>query len=224
MEAVVRFRKEMFRRGAPPPICVQLGSHAAAVEAAALAGPSEPDNDELALPSRPLHRLKLSANATAENARGIAGFARTMSHPRSLTYPHLLLPRLQELQTVAQAGASGSEAVAPAGLAQPKGVGEFRRKKREGPQRRMVDHQLPPYVEANFRSLHFMMVRFPKVSDFPREKCAPPCPPALPPSAPHAPPAGVLTRRATSRLRVSARCPPVGTQLGGPGAVFRSSS
>ena len=91
---------------------------------------------------------------------------------------------LQELQTIAQAGASGSEVVVPAGLAQPKGVGEFRRKPREGPQRRMVDHRLPPYVECNFRSLHFMMVRFPKVSDFPREKCAPRCPPALtPPTA-----------------------------------------
>ena len=92
---------------------------------------------------------------------------------------------LQELQTIAQAGASGSEVVVPAGLAQPKGVGEFRRKPREGPQRRMVDHRLPPYVECNFRSLHFMMVRFPKVSDFPREKCAPRCPPALTP--PHGP-------------------------------------
>ena len=91
---------------------------------------------------------------------------------------------LQELQTIAQAGASGSEVVVPAGLAQPKGVGEFRRKPREGPQRRMVDHRLPPYVECNFRSLHFMMVRFPKVSDFPREKCAPRCLPALPPHGP----------------------------------------
>ena len=69
----------------------------------------------------------------------------------------------------------------PAGLAQPKAVHEFRRKPRQGPQRRMVDHLLPPYVECNFRSLHFMMVRFPRVSDFPREKCAPRCLPTLPP-------------------------------------------
>lgn len=88
--------------------------------------------------------------------------------------PHvLLLPRLQELRAISQAGASESEAVVPAGLAQPKNVHEFRRKPRQGPQRRMVDHLLPPYVECNFRSLHFMMVRFPRVSDFPREKCAP---------------------------------------------------
>ena len=87
----------------------------------------------------------------------------------------LLLPRLQELRALSQAGASESEAVVPAGLAQPKAVHEFRRKPRQGPQRRMVDHLLPPYVECNFRSLHFMMVRFPRVSDFPREKCAPRC-------------------------------------------------
>ena len=108
----------------------------------------------------------------------------TVPHPlpsRVLTRMRLWL---QELQTIAQAGASGSEVVVPAGLAQPKGVGEFRRKPREGPQRRMVDHRLPPYVECNFRSLHFMMVRFPKVSDFPREKCAPRCPPALHPHGP----------------------------------------
>ena len=94
-----------------------------------------------------------------------------------------LLPRLQELRALSQAGASESEAVVPAGLAQPKAVHEFRRKPRQGPQRRMVDHLLPPYVECNFRSLHFMMVRFPRVSDFPREKCAPRCPPPLPPQA-----------------------------------------
>ena len=76
----------------------------------------------------------------------------------------------EELRALSQAGASGSEAVVPAGLAQPKAVHEFRRKPRQGPQRRMVDHLLPPYVECNFRSLHFMMVRFPRVSDFPREK------------------------------------------------------
>lgn len=104
----------------------------------------------------------------------------TVSQPSPSRVLTRLRPRLQELQTIAQAGASGSEVVVPAGLAQPKGVGEFRRKPREGPQRRMVDHRLPPYVECNFRSLHFMMVRFPKVSDFPREKCAPRCPPALP--------------------------------------------
>ena len=96
----------------------------------------------------------------------------TVSQPSPSRVLTRLRPRLQELQTIAQAGASGSEVVVPAGLAQPKGVGEFRRKPREGPQRRMVDHRLPPYVECNFRSLHFMMVRFPKVSDFPREKCA----------------------------------------------------
>ena len=116
--------------------------------------------------------------------REVSPFAQHSVSTLALTCPHRLRPRLQELQTIAQAGASGSEVVVPAGLAQPKGVGEFRRKPREGPQRRMVDHRLPPYVECNFRSLHFMMVRFPKVSDFPREKCAPRCPPALtPPTA-----------------------------------------
>ena len=116
----------------------------------------------------------------------------------------LLLPRLQELRALSQAGASESEAVVPAGLAQPKGVHEFRRKPRQGPQRRMVDHLLPPYVECNFRSLHFMMVRFPRVSDFPREKCAPRCPPPLPRRT--CPPADTPSW-------VSARCPPAGTQL-----------
>ena len=116
-----------------------------------------------------------------------------MSQPAPSRVLTRLRPRLQELQTIAQAGASGSEVVVPAGLAQPKGVGEFRRKPREGPQRRMVDHRLPPYVECNFRSLHFMMVRFPKVSDFPREKCAPPA--ALPPYPPPTRPPHALARQ-----------------------------
>ena len=173
--------------------------------------------------------------------REVSPFAQHSVSTLALTCPHRLRPRLQELQTIAQAGASGSEVVVPAGLAQPKGVGEFRRKPREGPQRRMVDHRLPPYVECNFRSLHFMMVRFPKVSDFPREKCARPA--ALPPypEGPwaHVPiacalarqPAGVLTRppaarppAARLRHRVSARCPPVGIQLGRSVTVCSSFS
>ena len=82
--------------------------------------------------------------------------------------------RFQELQAIDSRAAGVSDA-APAGLASltPKTVDQFRRKPREGPQRRMVDHRLPPYVECNFRSLHFMMVRYPKVSDFPRERWAP---------------------------------------------------
>ena len=114
----------------------------------------------------------------------------------------LLLPRLQELRALSQAGASESEAVVPAGLAQPKAVHEFRRKPRQGPQRRMVDHLLPPYVECNFRSLHFMMVRFPRVSAFPREKCAPRCPPTLPP--PSVPTSGLTCRPG---------CPPAALRL-----------
>jgi len=76
----------------------------------------------------------------------------------------------EELQAIAPTGASGE--VAPAGQAAltPKTVDQFRRKPREGPQRRMVDHRIPGYIECNFRSLHFMMVRYPKVSDFPRER------------------------------------------------------
>ena len=36
--------------------------------------------------------------------------------------------------------------------------------------RRMRDHVLPPYVEANFRTMQFVLTRAPKVADFPREK------------------------------------------------------
>jgi hypothetical protein len=38
--------------------------------------------------------------------------------------------------------------------------------------RRMPDHVLPPYVEANFRLMTFIMTRAPKLSDFPHERCA----------------------------------------------------
>ena len=36
--------------------------------------------------------------------------------------------------------------------------------------RRMRDHVLPPYIEANFRTMQFVLTRAPKVADFPREK------------------------------------------------------
>ena len=36
----------------------------------------------------------------------------------------------------------------------------------------MPEHMLPPYVEANFRTLMFVLTRAPRVRDFPHEKCA----------------------------------------------------
>lgn len=36
----------------------------------------------------------------------------------------------------------------------------------------MPDHVIPPYIEANFRLMTFVLTRAPKVSDFPREKYA----------------------------------------------------
>ena len=54
--------------------------------AAAVGGKArEPDDAELALSSRPVHRVELSANPTAENARGIAVLPSRLSHPRYLT-------------------------------------------------------------------------------------------------------------------------------------------
>ena len=54
--------------------------------AAAVGGKARwPDDDELALSSRPVHRVELPANPTAENARGIAALPGRLSHPRSLT-------------------------------------------------------------------------------------------------------------------------------------------
>ena len=44
----------------------------------------------------------------------------------------------------------------------PAPITSFKRPKREGPQRRMVDHRLPPYVEASFKSLTFMLVCAPR--------------------------------------------------------------
>ena len=38
--------------------------------------------------------------------------------------------------------------------------------------RKMPEHMLPPYVEANFRTLMFVLTRAPRVRDFPHEKCA----------------------------------------------------
>ena len=52
----------------------------------------------------------------------------------------------------------------------PAPITSFKRPKREGPQRRMVDHRLPPYVEASYKSLTFMLVRAPRREDFPRER------------------------------------------------------
>ena len=34
----------------------------------------------------------------------------------------------------------------------------------------MPDHQLPGYVEANFRIMTFIVTRAPKLDDFPRER------------------------------------------------------
>ena len=54
--------------------------------AAAVGGKArEPDDAELALSSRPVHRVELPANPAAENARGIAVLPSRLSHPRSLT-------------------------------------------------------------------------------------------------------------------------------------------
>ena len=43
-------------------------------------------------------------------------------------------------------------------------------KKKKAIVRKMPDHILPPYVEANFRTMMFIMTRPPKVSDFPQEQ------------------------------------------------------
>ena len=124
---------------------------------------------------------------------------------------------LQELQTISRTGAPEGEVV-PAGLAKPKGLDEFRRKPREGPQRRMVDHRLPAYAECNYRSLHFMMTRFPRVSDFPREKCAPCCLPfgCLPgerqPAALPLTPRFPLARAGSTNPRVSTCCTDITTR------------
>lgn len=34
----------------------------------------------------------------------------------------------------------------------------------------MPDHMLPPYIEANFRLMTFVLTRAPKLADFPRER------------------------------------------------------
>ena len=43
-------------------------------------------------------------------------------------------------------------------------------------ERKMPQHVLPPYVEANFRLMTFIMTRAPKLEDFPHERCAAPLP------------------------------------------------
>mmetsp|Transcript_76486 Transcript_76486/g.127456 ORF Transcript_76486/g.127456 Transcript_76486/m.127456 type:complete len:113 (-) Transcript_76486:434-772(-) len=42
--------------------------------------------------------------------------------------------------------------------------------RRRPKQRAMPDHQLPPYCEANFRTLKFVYTRDPKLTDFPNNK------------------------------------------------------
>lgn len=37
-------------------------------------------------------------------------------------------------------------------------------------ERKMPDHELPPYCEANFRKLAFIFTRAPRRADFPKEK------------------------------------------------------
>ena len=39
-----------------------------------------------------------------------------------------------------------------------------------GMKRKMVEHQLPPYAECNFRKLQFIFTREPRQADFPRER------------------------------------------------------
>jgi len=34
----------------------------------------------------------------------------------------------------------------------------------------MPDHVIPGYIEANFRTMKFVMTRAPRLSDFPRER------------------------------------------------------
>lgn len=59
-------------------------------------------------------------------------------------------------------------AAAPASVPKPKPKAENRTQF----ERRMADHIVPPYAEVNFRIMTFIMARAPKLSDFPRERCA----------------------------------------------------
>ena len=34
----------------------------------------------------------------------------------------------------------------------------------------MPDHIVPPFIEANFRTMTFVLTRAPKLADFPRER------------------------------------------------------
>lgn len=76
----------------------------------------------------------------------------------------------QELQQLFGSTASKSRSKAAAPPPLPAAAAASSRRAAKSLLRRMPEHMLPPYIEANFRLMTFVLTRAPKMSDFPRER------------------------------------------------------
>ena len=82
------------------------------------------------------------------------------------------LQELQLLRTADLRGRPGAAGAPPRGVAAVAPPPPPPPAKTSGKEfvRRMPSHVLPPYVEANFRLMTFIMTRAPKMEDFPQER------------------------------------------------------
>ena len=90
--------------------------------------------------------------------------------PVRVTFVRSSSHRSQELQQLfgaASAQPAGQAAATPSAL--PKTTAAAK-KPAKALVRRMPDHIVPPFIEANFRTMQFVLTRAPKLADFPRER------------------------------------------------------
>ena len=161
---------------------------------------------------RPASRMMLSSPFRRGLCTG-SSFQQTLRQRMREVSPSCPAGRLTPPSRAAAASSPGVASPLTSGRVRKRGGGwrgsrsprpcRVRRKLQQGPQRRMVDHLLPPYGECNF-SLHFMMVRAPgSATSRARSARRAPSPPP-PPERAHV---GL-----TTPSWVSARCPPAGAR------------
>ena len=120
---------------------------------------------------RPLVSLSLAHEHTYNQP---PTHAHTHSHPLARVLPCRPCHR-QELQSLSSAtrgsaaSSSSSAQPVPSSIIPP--LPKPAKKKDKEIVRKMPEHALPPYIEANFRTMTFVFTRAPKVSDFPHERC-----------------------------------------------------
>jgi hypothetical protein len=95
-----------------------------------------------------------------------------LSVPKLSTVCFLLTPSAcsQELRNLSAAEATSEYGGSAAPPPRPPPPPPQQTRKKKPLVRRMPDHILPPYLEANFRLMSFVLTRAPKLTDFPQER------------------------------------------------------